>query len=199
MRFNVRWSSFVDSSAATSRAVQSTRSKVVGNLLAAGLIAAVALFVLAEPGWQFMISRRSRVGTTLGAMSLTPLLDGGPGTLFAADTITFVIFLDAGCAACRRNAKTYVQFADWIARQGSSVRLVLCNQSEANAQFARLAGGSVHFSATTNEAYRADGILATPTTVLVDRGRTIVARWIGELPGRDVAMGAISSFAGAPR
>jgi len=149
------------------------------------LILAGAVWFIAGPLAMLRLQRRSNLG--IDAFTPTEVaLDvrGRPHPILAKDSVAFILLLDAACGACRVNAKAYLAFASWARLQGAASRLLLPNSQIAGAQYGRLAGDENAIWLVQGALFERLGVLATPSTLLVDAGGHIRARWLGSTPGR---------------
>jgi hypothetical protein len=161
--------------------------KILLNMLAVCTIAVVAGYMLAGPVWKLVLDRRARPGVTMGGAAPVRTLFGSTIPVRSDDSATFLLFLDAGCRACRRDARSYVIFARWAREHGAAIRLQLPNSDGAVRQFARLARDSTDFVMSSWKFYNELGVTFIPSSILVDRRGLVVARWGFEVPSMDDA------------
>jgi hypothetical protein len=154
------------------------------SVLTAAALIGFGLFELGPWARIIMDQRRTRAGITLISPRDSVVDVGGTRhPMMARDSVTLIIFADAHCGPCRRNAQAYHALSVWSASQGIASRLVLENEQETAAQFGRLAGDESSVLLTVPGTLAARfRIFATPTSILVDRHGVVLGRWQAGVP-----------------
>jgi hypothetical protein len=149
-------------------------------------IAALGIFGFAEigPPLQTMFEQSK---TAVGQSSLGPgdsIVDvfDIPHPLLSRDSLTLILFLDAHCGPCRRDAQDYVALAVWSAAQRVATRLVVTNERSTAAQFGRLAGDERRIMVASTMVFDRLQIPSTPSALLVDERGIVAGRWLGVVP-----------------
>jgi thiol-disulfide isomerase/thioredoxin len=127
-----------------------------------------------------------RVAHALGIKpkpTVMPYLPGGqidtPPEWSASSEYTLVVFARASCGACEKAQPYFQQLVEFLGHRAAVVVAGGSNTRDEDAAFARSIGVAESFFKTTPAGLR---VRATPTLVLVNRRREILAAWEGVGP-----------------
>ncbi len=165
------------------------------TLMAATLVTLGARAWLLVPATRLWHQRATQLGQV--AVTSGDIVTDAVGTthsLVGGDSVAFLFLADAGCAACRAHARDYVAFLQWARDEGITGRVLLPNGRAAVEQYARLAGNREAVAGVEPMLFRRLGVIAVPTTLLIDNRGVVRARWLGDTPTPLAALTAVRSI-----
>jgi hypothetical protein len=99
--------------------------------------------------------------------------------LRARDSVTFIVFVDATCAACRLHIRDAIRWATRQQETGAAVRIIMTNGAQAARQFGRLAGDSRAVAVAEPRVFQAMHVTKIPASSLIDHDGRLRQWWDG--------------------